>query len=217
MVEDLKADSARWEQEQRQASAGRGQLSNGISPRGSEGSGWKSNAPVVGYTNSQVHQSRQYYGPTEPVPGAAPSYASSTGTMDSQSTYGSNSSYQQPGYGSQQQSSYSQQPQAGYAIPDNQYYIAGSDMGVEPPRQRAPVQQSGMTVPRGQVAYTGNPTVYQQQPSQDGRGYSSAGPQYPASSAAQQYAAHPTQQPTDPYYGRGAYIHQQFSHSNPGV
>jgi hypothetical protein len=209
MVEDLKADSARWEQEQRQVSAGRSQLSNGISPRESEGSGWKSNAPVVGYTNSQVHQSRQYYGPTEPVPGATPGYASSPASMDSQSTYGTNSGYQQPGYGGQQQPSYSSQPQSGYGIPENQYYIAGSNMDVDPTptRQRVPVQQSGMTVPRGQVAYSNNPTVYQQQPLQDGRGYSSSGQQYPASSSAQQYVTHPTQQPTDPYYGRGAYIH----------
>ncbi|KAK7946129.1 uncharacterized protein PG986_010450 [Apiospora aurea] len=45
MIEDLKADSARWDQERRQQTA--------------------RNPVGVQYRNSDTHQSRQYYGPTE--------------------------------------------------------------------------------------------------------------------------------------------------------
>ncbi|KAI0174098.1 hypothetical protein BJ166DRAFT_586930 [Pestalotiopsis sp. NC0098] len=49
MIEDLKADSARWDQERRQQTS-----------RGPVG---------VQYRNSDTHQSRQYYGPTEATGG----------------------------------------------------------------------------------------------------------------------------------------------------
>lgn len=47
MIQDLKADSARWDQERRQQSANR------------------SSAGGVQYRNSDIHQSRQHLGPTE--------------------------------------------------------------------------------------------------------------------------------------------------------
>ncbi|TGJ83350.1 hypothetical protein E0Z10_g5434 [Xylaria hypoxylon] len=56
MIQDLKADSARWDQERRQQSANR------------------NNAGGVQYRNSDIHQLRQHYGPTE-----AP-YSGSTGS-----------------------------------------------------------------------------------------------------------------------------------------
>ncbi|KAI0415766.1 hypothetical protein F5X98DRAFT_210762 [Xylaria grammica] len=64
MIQDLKADSARWDQERRQQSANRSNAgggtiaSNGVYIR-------SSNTPPVQYRNSDIHQLRQHYGPTE--------------------------------------------------------------------------------------------------------------------------------------------------------
>ncbi|KAL7621167.1 hypothetical protein AAE478_008484 [Parahypoxylon ruwenzoriense] len=67
MIEDLKADSARWDQERRQQSANRNNAAGGtIASRDSNGVYVRlSNSPIVQYRNSDTHQSRQYYGPTE--------------------------------------------------------------------------------------------------------------------------------------------------------
>ncbi|KAK8074263.1 hypothetical protein PG994_005162, partial [Apiospora phragmitis] len=62
MIEDLKADSARWDQERRQQTA-RNPVGGTIASAGVYVQ--KSNSPVVQYRNSDTHQSRQYYGPTE--------------------------------------------------------------------------------------------------------------------------------------------------------
>ncbi|KAF2970503.1 hypothetical protein GQX73_g3040 [Xylaria multiplex] len=73
MIQDLKADSARWDQERRQQSANRSSAgggtiaSNGVFIR-------SSNTPPVQYRNSDIHQLRQHYGPTEA------SYSGSTGS-----------------------------------------------------------------------------------------------------------------------------------------
>lgn len=65
MIEDLKADSARWDQERRQQTA-RGPSGGTIASRDSNGMFNKtSNSAAVQYRNSDTHQSRQYYGPTE--------------------------------------------------------------------------------------------------------------------------------------------------------
>ncbi len=71
MIQDLKADSARWDQERRQQSANRSSAgggtiaSNGVFIR-------SSNTPPVQYRNSDIHQLRQHYGPTEtPYSGSA--------------------------------------------------------------------------------------------------------------------------------------------------
>jgi len=64
MIQDLKADSARWDAERRQQSANRSSAgggiiaSNGLYNR-------SSNSPPVQYRNSDIHQLRQHYGPTE--------------------------------------------------------------------------------------------------------------------------------------------------------
>ncbi|KAI0379095.1 hypothetical protein F5Y04DRAFT_283181 [Hypomontagnella monticulosa] len=68
MIEDLKADSARWDQERRQQSANsRNNAAGGtLASRDSNGVYVRlSNSPIVQYRNSDTHQSRQYYGPTE--------------------------------------------------------------------------------------------------------------------------------------------------------
>lgn len=69
MIEDLKADSARWDQERRQQTS-RGPVGGTHATRESPGVFiQKSNSPVVQYRNSDTHQSRQYYGPTEATGG----------------------------------------------------------------------------------------------------------------------------------------------------
>ncbi|KAI0017886.1 hypothetical protein F4780DRAFT_565572 [Xylariomycetidae sp. FL0641] len=67
MIEDLKADSARWDQERRQQSASRNNASGGtIASRDTNGVYIRSsNSPAVQYRNSDTHQSRQYYGPSQ--------------------------------------------------------------------------------------------------------------------------------------------------------
>lgn len=71
MIADLKADSERWEAERR-ATASRGQPSDGIPFRDSDGVVRKSNTPILKYRDSTTHQSRQYYGPTPEAASAAP-------------------------------------------------------------------------------------------------------------------------------------------------
>ncbi|RYP12382.1 hypothetical protein DL765_007370 [Monosporascus sp. GIB2] len=73
MIDDLKADSARWEQERRQQSA-RSSAAGGIIASSASNAPYSraSNSPTVQYRNSETHSSRQYYGPTEGQPGYPP-------------------------------------------------------------------------------------------------------------------------------------------------
>jgi hypothetical protein len=202
MISDLKADSERWDQERR-ATAQRGQPSNGISFRDSDGIVRKSNTPIVGYRDSTTHQSRQYYGPTSENPPAALGYpqSSSQATGQVYDTSGQ-TSYPQQGY-SQPSSGY-QQPQ-GYAIQESSnYYVSGGDMVVDPrssAARGAPVTSQSVT-PRSNLPYSSSSTGYPQQQDRN-QYYSSAQPSGVAVSSAQ----YPTQ-PTDPFYGRGAYNHR---------
>jgi hypothetical protein len=204
MIADLKADSERWEAERR-ATASRGQPSNGISLRDSDGIVRKSNTPIVEYRASTTHQSRQYYGPTEAAPAAMQQYAATAATGTPQGVYDNGGTqYQQQSSYAQPAAGYAAQPQ-GYAVQDN-YYVAGADMAIDQrgSSARIPVTQAG-TVPRSNVQYSATPT-YQQ----DNRSNTYYSPQPGPVVSSTQY---PTQ-PTDPYYGRGAYNHQpcpQFS------
>jgi len=168
MIADLKADSDRWEAERR-ATASRGQPSN------------------VGYRDSTTHQSRQYYGPTEQVPGANPGYSSAP-TPAVQGVYDSGLQYQQQSYGQPAGGGYAQ---PGYAVQDNNYYVAGADL-----RSTVPVVQSGVSVPRSNQ-YAPSPSYQQPDPRSN---YYSSQPG-PVSTQVQQQG-YPTQ-PNDPYYGRG--------------
>ncbi|KAL2062351.1 hypothetical protein VTL71DRAFT_6617 [Oculimacula yallundae] len=179
MIADLKADSDRWDAERR-ATASRGQPIN------------------VGYRDSTTHQSRQYYGPTEQVPGGASSYAS-TPTSAPQGVYDSGPQYQQQSYGQPAGGGYAQ---PGYAIPDNNYYTAGADL-VADPRSRVPIVQPGVGIPRSSQ-YASSPGYQQQQQQQqpDPRNYYASQPG-PSSTGQIPQQGYPTQQPNDPYYGRG--------------
>jgi len=205
MIADLKADSARWEDERR-ATASRGQPANGIPLRDSDGFVRKSNTPIVGYRDSQTHSSRQYYGPTEPQGGGAPGYASNAspgpqGVYDSGPSYSQNYGAPAPGY--------NQQP--GYAMQSENYYVAGADLRTDQTGARVAVPQSGINVPRSNVStvqYSGAPSY--QQPDRQNTYYSGqvnpqvSSAQYPPSQQQQQQQQQPS---ADPYYGRGAYNH----------
>ncbi|KAI3583101.1 hypothetical protein IWW34DRAFT_816707 [Fusarium oxysporum f. sp. albedinis] len=120
MIEDLKADSARWDSERRaqtsrNTSGGTIASRNvGVPPRHS------SNSPVVQYRYSETHQSRQHHGPTEGpyqtdpyardpgfdgprYPGTgAPGYTGAAGSYGQ--SYGASSSGAFAGYAQTQQS-----------------------------------------------------------------------------------------------------------------
>jgi hypothetical protein len=200
MIADLKADSERWEAERR-ATASRGQPTNGIPFRDSDCIVRKSNTTIVEYRASTTHQSRQYYGPTEAAPGAQMSYQAAAATATQPQVYDSSAAgYPQQSYA--QPSAQYAQPSTGYAGQESNYYVAGADMAVDQRSSsaRIPVSQ---TQPRN-VQYPTSSSTY---PSaqQDSRAmyYSQQSPSGVAVTSAQ-YST----QPTDPYYGRGAYNHQ---------
>ncbi|TVY25584.1 hypothetical protein LHYA1_G006208 [Lachnellula hyalina] len=191
MIADLKADSDRWEAERRSTQS-RGQPSN------------------VEYRASTTHQSRQYYGPTEAATGmSTPGYApaASSGNVAQQGVY----DYPQSG-------SYAPPVSSGYAAPstysqqDNNYYVAGANMGAIQEQQpdprlggRVPVSQPG-TIPRTGQQYGATPAYAQR----EANPYYS--PQPPATSvSSSQYPSNPS----DPYYGRvppvtGTYDSQDY-------
>ncbi|ETS77668.1 hypothetical protein PFICI_09730 [Pestalotiopsis fici W106-1] len=159
MIEDLKADSARWDQERRQQTS-RGPVGGTHASRDSPGVFiQKSNSPVVQYRNSDTHQSRQYYGPTEAggqyqdnsrdsydsiprYPGTGS--AGYTGASGYQApSYGGNQGggYGQPGYTTSQQQQQQQQQQFSPGPMDVSY--SGS----------APIAQAGFSQPTADRPY----------------------------------------------------------------
>ncbi|KAK9424120.1 putative Transcription factor RfeG [Seiridium unicorne] len=127
MIEDLKADSARWDQERRQqTSRGGGTLASRDSPGVFI---QKSNSPIVQYRNSDTHQSRQYYGPTEATAGqyqdnsrdaydstprypgtGSAGYTGASGGYQAQSYGGNQGGYGQQGYTTSQAQQFSPSP-----------------------------------------------------------------------------------------------------------
>lgn len=199
MIADLKADSDRWENERR-ANSARGHASNGIPERDSNGMVRKSNTPIVEYRTSTTHQSRQYYGPTDPAPSApGPAYGSAAVAGGAQQEYAQNyaSGYPQPS-----SSPYGQS--AGYPPQDGNYaYVSGANLENE---QASRAGRGAPLPPQGQIPRTGYPA---QPPTSyaDTRGNTAYYPSQaqPAQASSQQYGA----QPADPYYGRGAYSHSR--------
>jgi hypothetical protein len=84
MIDDLKADSARWEAERRQqaarnAPAGTSRPSGGVKGQPSR----RSNSPVLGYRDSATHNARQHFGPSDSGPAG---YSESRDPYDSASS-----------------------------------------------------------------------------------------------------------------------------------
>jgi hypothetical protein len=185
MIEDLKADSARWDAERR------AQTSRNT-PGGSFAVGYpgrsSSNSPLGQYRMSETHQSRQNRGPTEGhyppdayghdgprYPGTgAPGYT------------GASPSYSQPGYGGPGGAyGYGQSP------PPDPRYSGSYSQGGQPPmdgfddrayihtganlnRTGAPPQPTYVTAPPMQPGYQSAPYNYQSQvPTTNGPSYSS--------------------------------------------
>lgn len=146
MIEDLKADSARWDRERRAQTARNS--SGGIIASRDAGYGAprpRSNSPTVQYRYSETHQSRQHHGPTEP-PFRDDSYPPRDGLYDAprypgtgaQGYNGASGPYQpqqqqQPPPPQQQQ----QQPQ-GYAPPSGGAYSGNGNAGFQQPPQQSP-------------------------------------------------------------------------------
>ena len=218
MIEDLKADSARWDSERRaqtsrNTSGGTIASRNvGVPPRHS------SNSPVVQYRYSETHQSRQHHGPTEGpystdpyardsgfdgprYPGTgAPGYTGAAGSY-SQSYGGSSSGF--AGYTQAQQSPppadsrFSSTPAAAVM---NAPYQAGQSPYVDVGTNQRPRGYDAFANQAAAAAAAQQQAYATSAPSQPG---------YPATAAYQYSGQAPpagyAMQPQDPFYGRGAY------------
>ncbi|KAH8171533.1 transcription factor RfeG [Sarocladium implicatum] len=195
MIEDLKADSARWENERR--------------AQNSRHSG-------VSYHQSETHQSRQHYGPTEaphpqdpyardrPYPGTnAPGYS------------GSNTYNQAGPSQSQPQQSYSGGGYPSYQPPGQKStdarYTSPAGGSMMPPPQGYPQDSYVATGANNNIARGG----YSAAPPQPV--YATTAPQqpsYPATASYSSYGNQPAMHPQDPFMGRGGQPGQQQGYSN---
>ncbi|KAI9777966.1 MAG: hypothetical protein M1839_008501 [Geoglossum umbratile] len=173
MIADLKADSQRWESERRDGEA-----------RG---------YPPVQYRSSAIHQSRQYYGPSDaqvpppqggPAGGGPPVYVNQAAY---QQGYGDSSQYPAGGYPQQGGTNYAFVPGASYA--------AGSE-----PRNYAYQQAQQQQQQQGpqQADRPGYDSSASGQQEYSSYGQAVAGPGQAPRGGQPQY------QPRDPY-GRGGY------------
>lgn len=237
MIEDLKADSARWDQERRQQSS--------------------RHAAGVQYRNSETHSSRQYYGPTEsgsgfsepprdPYSDSAPRYpGTGSGNYTGVSSGLSQQFPSQGGFGAPQgyttaQPSQFASPSGNYpghsAMPGSGFGHAGQDSpyiatgannvvrdprGADQPMYTNDPYSTGSRDHRGVVPVTSMPasrtTAYATSGSVSQGDYQSTGygggsyPQ-PASTAAPSFAP---VQPQDPFYGRRPYSQEPQYDSTP--
>lgn len=80
MIEDLKADSARWDNERRaQTSRNTSGGSSAARERTAHAARHASNSPIVHYHQSETHQSRQHYGPSSEAPYQPDPYSHDSG------------------------------------------------------------------------------------------------------------------------------------------
>jgi hypothetical protein len=230
MIEDLKADSARWDNERR-AQTSRN-TSGGIhASREATGLAARlsSNSPVVQYRYSETHQSRQHHGPTdnnyqdpyarEPAydgpryPGTgAPGYTGAAGSYPPPQQQ-QQPGYPQPGgpYGGFQQAQQSPPP------PDARYASPAQAGSMYPTGQDSPYIATGANNHRAYASggdpYAASRIGASAAAAQQSLYATAAPPQsgYPAPSFNAPYPGQVPQQPTsyaqphDPFYGRGAY------------
>ncbi|KAL0937907.1 transcription factor [Colletotrichum truncatum] len=215
MIDDLKADSARWEAERRQQAA-----------RNTQG---------AGYRQSETHSARQHYGPTDPAgyPDVGrDSYDNTPRYPGSQAPgYSGNSSQSYPGAAAAA-SGYAQQTPSAYPSNAGYSYPAGSAYSQPDPRDArysgTPSHPGGYGQEPPYTAVNTNLAASSRSPdyygssgtagripttmaTQQGQAYIQSGSQgqagypsnyYPSSSAAPYGSASVSQ---DPLYGRGAY------------
>lgn len=216
MIEDLKADSARWDSERRAQTS--------------------RNTTGVQYRYSETHQSRQHHGPTEAsyqqdpyardsgfdgprYPGTgAPGYTGAAGSAYQQQAYAATSGGAYGSYPQPQQSPpptdprYGSTPQAGSVL--NQAFQAAQD----------PYTAMGTNLNRNPRGYAANDPyanpAASAAPAQQAA-YATSGasqPGYPATTSPFQYSSqvpppaaqsYATMQPQDPFYGRAGQSTQQ--------
>lgn len=237
MIEDLKADSARWDSERRALANRPMNASGGIhATRGDAGvKSSVSNTDLGQYRNSETHQSRQNQGPTEP-PYHQDNYRD--GSFDQSRQPGSSSGYNNsPNYLQQSQQQPNYAPPAG-----NSGYAYGQGSLIQETRYGQPSGQQGSLMGQGyqsQETYVGPASnLQQQQRGYPNEGYNGQRPgpsgnappqpvyasnpppqQYPNSGSGYQYQGHPppsntpqysSMQPQDPFYGRGMSLDHTF-------
>ncbi|KAK5998972.1 hypothetical protein PT974_01356 [Cladobotryum mycophilum] len=213
MIEDLKADSARWDRERRaQTSRSGGIFASTDAPYGAPRQ-LTSDPNTVQYRYSETHQSRQHHGPTDPP------YREDPYARDAQYE-------QQPRYPGTGAPGYTgaagayQPQQQGYAPPSGGAYGGGGGGGGYQQPQQSPGPQGAGYAPGPQ----GGPMMNQgyQGPDQPRAGSNVAAPLQPiyatgppplAGYPAPNYQ-YPSQAPTgtsayamqpqDPFFGRGA-------------
>lgn len=212
MIEDLKADSARWDTERR-AQTSRNTPGGSFASRdaGVMPSGLSSNSPTVQYRMSETHQSRQHHGPTE-GPYQQDPYARDSafdgprypGTGASGYTGASGAYQQQPqqhsygppsggAYGYQQAPSQSPQPDPRYPGSFAQAPASGMDRGFPSNQDSQPpyVHTGANMPPRGYAndGYSGRMPPSSGAPQQPI--YASSAPiqpGYPATTSPYQYS-----------------------------
>lgn len=210
MIEDLKADSARWDSERR-AQTSRNTPGGIHTSRDASGvpARHSSNSPAVQYRYSETHQSRQHHGPTEAsyqadpysrdaydsgprYPGTgAPGYTGAAGSYPAQAAYSSTSGGAYAAYAQQspppQDLRYGSTPTAGSVL--NQGYQTAQDTYIATGANNA----TGGTVPPRGYAAASDPyanrtaaAVASQQAA-----YSAASSQtgYPATTSPYQYSS----------------------------
>ncbi|KAH6887948.1 hypothetical protein B0T10DRAFT_573940 [Thelonectria olida] len=220
MIEDLKADSARWDSERRAQTSHN--TSGGIkTSRAASGvpTRHSSNSPVVQYRYSETHQSRQHHGPTE-APYQSDPYSRDgydgpryPGTGTPGYTGASGSAYGQQGYASTSSGAYGSYPQTQQSPPPTDSRFGSTPQAGSVLNQAfQPAQDPYMTmgVNRNQRGYTANDPYANPATSAATTGASQPG--YPATASYQYSSQVPasgapsyTMQPQDPFYGRGAY------------
>ncbi|KAF6840669.1 transcription factor [Colletotrichum plurivorum] len=244
MIDDLKADSARWEAERRQQAARNTQGGTFASRDAAAPSlSRRSNSPTAGYRQSETHSARQHYGPTDPAgypdvgrdsydnapryPGSqAPGYSGNAAQGYSGPGSVAGYSQQAPSYSSSgagyaaypSGSSYSPQPDPR----DPRYTGAQSHSqgyGGEPPYTAVNANMTGRNFDNygtGQSA-----RVPATMPPQGGQTYIPSGSQAQASYPAGYYPPSSSAPygsvpvTSDPLYGRGAYTTTVRSPTSP--
>lgn len=154
MIEDLKADSARWDTERRTQSSRNTSGGSFASRDAGYSARMSSNSPVVQYRMSETHQSRQHYGPTNEG-------------HYSQDSHGRDPTYDGPRYPGTGTAGYN-----GASGPYAQSYNVGGGGGYgyqqQPPSHPPPPQQSPQPDPRYNGGYSQPPMDRGYSATQDG-------------------------------------------------
>ncbi|KAF1988746.1 hypothetical protein K402DRAFT_411291 [Aulographum hederae CBS 113979] len=198
MVQDLKTDSSRWRQEQRGGGGGRSGAHGRDTSKRTNRPNKLTAAPA--YTQSQIHESRQYWGPTTPAVDPAamepqrPAY-SEPARQPQPSSYQTAPPPQQ---------SYSTQPTAGYGYPPQQQAPSASPFSTA--SSTSQYGSSASYSPGASAGYTPSSHSTQQYVATPGIGYPAADSQ---PRTAPSYGGYQPQAPREDPYAAYAAASQQ--------